>query len=140
MSSTGNTIGGALSGAGNLISGNGQDGIFLDRSGAANNIVQGNYIGTTASGTSGLGNGRAGVGNSGAPGNTIGGTTTGAGNLLSANRDAGIYLFTSGATGNLIQGNTIGTDVTGTLALGNTYEGIYAESAPTNTIEIGRAS
>ena len=46
----------------------------------------------------------------------------------------GIFLFTSGATGNLIQGNTIGTDLTGTLALGNTYEGIYLERAPTNTI------
>ncbi len=134
IQSPGNSVGAALSGAGNLISGNAKDGIFLDGSGAANNFVQGNYIGTTASGTTGLGNGRAGVGDSGAPGNTIGGTTTGAGNLLSANGDAGIYLFTSGATGNLIQGNTIGTDVTGTLALGNTYEGIYAESAPSNTI------
>ena len=54
--------------------------------------------------------------------------------LLSANGDAGIYLIASGATGNLIQGNNIGTDVTGTLALGNTYEGIYAERAPSNTI------
>ena len=134
IQSPGNSVGAALSGAGNLISGNAKDGIFLDGSGAVNNLVQGNYIGTTASGTTGLGNGRAGVGDSGAPGNTIGGTTTGAGNLLSANGDAGIYLFTSGATGNLIQGNTIGTDVTGTLALGNTYEGIYAESAPSNTI------
>ena len=119
------------SGAGNLISGNGQDGILLDGAGAANNVVQGNLIGTVASGTTGLGNGRAGVGVSGAPANTIGGTAAGAGNLLSANGDAGIYLIASGATGNLIQGNTIGTDVTGTLALGNTYEGIYARSAPT---------
>jgi parallel beta-helix repeat protein len=132
--SPGNTIGGILGGAGNLISGNGHDGIFLDGSSAANNVVQGNLIGTTASGTTGLGNGRAGVGVSGAPGNTIGGTTAGAGNLLSANGDAGIYLITSGATGNLIQGNTIGTDVAGTLALANFYEGIYAERAPSNTI------
>ena len=134
IQSPGNTIGGVQNGAGNLISGNGQDGVFLDGSSAANNFVQGNFIGTVASGITGLGNGRAGVGVSGAPGNTIGGTTAGAGNLLSANGDAGIYLITSGATGNLIQGNTIGTDVTGTLALGNTYEGIYAERAPGNTV------
>ena len=57
-----------------------------------------------------------------------------AGNLISANGDAGIYLIASGATGNLIQGNTIGTDMTGTLALGNTLEGIYLERAPSNTI------
>ncbi len=132
--SSGNTIGGVATGAGNLLSANGQDGIFLDGAGAANNIVQGNLIGTVADGTSGLGNGRAGIGISGAPGNTIGGTAANAGNLLSANGDAGIFLITSGATGNLIQGNTIGTDLTGTVALGNTFEGIYVERAPTNTI------
>ena len=138
IQSPANTIGGVQSGAGNLISGNGQDGIFLDGATAANNFVQGNFIGTVASGTTGLGNGRGGVGVSGAPGNTIGGTTSGAGNLISANANAvgqsGIWLFTSGATGNLIQGNKIGTDVTGTLALGNAHEGIYLESAPANTI------
>ena len=85
IQSPGNTVGGAVSGAGNLISGNGQDGIFLDGASAANNLVQGNYIGTAASGTTGLGNGGGGVGVSGAPGNTIGGTVAGAGNLISAN-------------------------------------------------------
>jgi titin len=138
IQSPGNTVGGALSGAGNLVSGNGQDGVFLDGAGAANNFVQGNYIGTVASGTAGLGNSRGGVGISGAPGNTIGGTTAGAGNLISANANAGgqsgIWLFTSGATGNVIQGNKIGTDVTGTLRLGNTHEGIYIEGALSNTI------
>jgi titin len=138
IQSSGNTIGGILTGAGNLISGNGQDGIFLDGASAANNLVQGNFIGTVASGTSGLGNGRGGVGISGAPGNTIGGTASSAGNVISANANAagqsGIWLFTSGAAGNLIQGNKIGTDVTGTQPLGNTYEGIYLDSAPSNTI------
>jgi len=132
--SPGNTIGGSITGAGNVISFNHQDGIFLDGDRAANNVVQGNFIGTIADGTARLGNWRAGIGVSGAPGNIIGGTTINAGNLLSANGDAGIYLFMSGATGNLIQGNTIGTDLTGTVALGNIYEGIYVDSAPTNTI------
>jgi hypothetical protein len=133
--SSGNTVGGSVGGAGNVISGNGQDGIFLDGARASNNVVEGNLIGTIASGTAGLGNGRGGVGISGAPGNTIGGTAAGAGNLISANgSDAGIWLYTSGATGNVIQGNTIGTDITGTQALGNALEGIYADSAPTNTI------
>ena len=134
IQSSGNIVGGVASGAGNLVSGNVQDGIFLDGSNAVNNVVQGNFIGTAASGASGLGNGRAGVGVSGAPGNTIGGTTAGAGNVLSANGDAGVYLIASGATGNVIQGNLIGTDATGSLALGNSYEGIYAERAPSNTI------
>jgi titin len=129
-----NTIGGTTSGARNIISGNASDGIQVYNATATANSIQGNFIGTTAGGTIGLGNGRAGIGISGAPGNLIGGTTAGAGNLLSANGDAAIYLTTSGATRNLIQGNTIGTDLTGTQPLGNTYEGLYVERAPTNTI------
>jgi len=138
IQSPANTIGGVQSGAGNLISGNGQDGIFLDGASAANNFVQGNFIGTAAGGTSRLGNGRAGVGISGAPGNTIGGSVSGAGNLISGNGNTntqgGMYLIGLGATGNLIQGNKIGSDFTGTLALGNAHEGIYLESAPSNII------
>ena len=134
VQSQGNTIGGVLGAGGNLISGNGQDGVFLDGASAANNTVQGNLVGTSASGTVGLGNGRAGIGIAGAPSNTIGGSISGAGNVLSANGDAGIYLIASGATGNLIQGNTIGADLTGALPLGNTLQGIYIERAPTNVI------
>ncbi|MGD0258843.1 MAG: hypothetical protein ABSD29_03365 [Verrucomicrobiota bacterium] len=132
IQSPGNTVGGALSGAGNLISGNGQAGIFLDGSNAVANVVQGNYIGTVAGGTTGLGNGGGGVSVLGAPGNIIGGTAAGEGNLISANGGYGIGLFTSGA--NLIQGNTIGTDVTGTSPLANGYDGIAVEGASTNTI------
>lgn len=138
IQSPGNAIGGSAAGAGNLVSGNGQDGIFLDGAGAANNTLQGNLIGTAAGGTAGLMNVHGGVGISGAPANVIGGTTPGAGNLISANAsfsgDAGIYLIGSGATGNVIQGNKLGTDITGNLPLGNTHEGIYLERAPTNTI------
>lgn len=141
IKSQGNTIGGTASGAGNLISGNGQDalnaddGILLDGAGAANNVVQGNFIGTTAGGTSGLGNYWAGIGILGAPANIIGGTASGAGNLISANVNYhGIYLSGSGATGNLIQGNKIGTDITGNVALWSPYQGIYLSGAPTNTI------
>ena len=106
----------------------------MDGSGAANNVVQGNFIGTTASGTNGLGNALAGIDISGAPGNTIGGTTAGAGNLISANGQYGIYLINSGATGNLIQGNQIGMGVNGTSALANLVDGIYVDTASTNTI------
>ena len=48
-----------------------------------------------------------------APGNAIGGTAAGAGNLISANGNAGIYLIGSGTTGNQVQGNKIGSDATG---------------------------
>jgi parallel beta-helix repeat protein len=136
--SAANIIGGVLTGEGNLISGNGENGIFLDGLAASGNLVQGNFVGTSASGTSRLGNGRSGVGISGAPGNTIGGADPGAGNLISGNgipsTEGGMFLMGGSATGNVIQGNKIGTDVTGTLPLGNTHEGIYLESAASNTI------
>ncbi|HOX58683.1 MAG TPA: right-handed parallel beta-helix repeat-containing protein [Candidatus Paceibacterota bacterium] len=136
--SPGNLIGGTASGAGNVISGNTNNGVSLVGNNAVGNLIQGNLIGTTADGKAGLMNVWAGVGISGAPGNLVGGTTPGAGNLISANAvvrgDAGIYLIGAGATRNAIQGNKIGTDITGTLPLGNTHEGIYVENAPSNTI------
>ncbi len=133
-----NTIGGTASGAGNLISGNHSNGVFITGNDAAGNLIQGNFIGTASDGKTGLKNLWAGVGVSHAPGNIIGGTSPGAGNLISANAidsgDAGIYLIGSGATGNVIQGNKLGTDVTGTLPLGNRHEGVYLQNAPSNTI------
>jgi hypothetical protein len=46
-----NTIGGTNSAARNVISGNGGNGIEVNVAGATNNVIQGNYIGTDASGT-----------------------------------------------------------------------------------------
>ncbi|PYJ08553.1 MAG: hypothetical protein DME25_01230 [Verrucomicrobia bacterium] len=129
-----NTIGGLATGARNIISANTNDGIILFNAAASGNLIQGNFIGTAVGGTAGLGNSLAGVGLSDAPGNTIGGTAAGAGNLISANGDAGLFLVGIGASGNQIQGNLIGSDATGTLPLGNALEGIYVERAPTNTI------
>ena len=131
---SGNTIGGTQSGAGNVISGNTTNGIFLISTGAGGNLVQGNYIGTAAGGTNALGNTRAGIGLSDAPGNTIGGAVAGAGNVVSGNGDQGMYLIGTGTTGNVIQGNKIGTDVNGTAGVGNWTIGIYLERALTNLI------
>lgn len=134
IESGGNTVGGTSSGARNLISGNTLDGIRLVGASAVDNFVQGNFIGTGVGGTNALPNGRAGIGISDAPGNTIGGTILGAGNVISANTEAGIYLIGAGATANLLQGNIFGSDVTGALPLGNGFEGIYLESASANII------
>ena len=51
------------------------------------------------------------------PGNTIGGTATGAGNLISGNDGSGLVL--NNANINLILNNSIGTDLSGTAAVGN---------------------
>ena len=138
---SGNTIGGTAAGAGNLISGNAttnQYGIDIDGS-AALNVVQGNYIGTDVTGTVPLGNFR-GIHIGNAPGNTVGGLAAGAGNLISANIGSGILLDGAGGTGTLVQGNLIGTDSTGTAALGNGGDGIHLFAAVADTTIGGTAA
>ncbi|MEI8288912.1 MAG: hypothetical protein WCH99_05520 [Verrucomicrobiota bacterium] len=137
-----NTVGGGVvkgvSGR-NVISGNGQQGIWLSgtNASAAGNIVLGNYIGLDATGTNGLGNGNTGIHIDSSAGNILG-----PGNTISANATAGIYLSgtgtasnsMTGTTSNSIWGNYIGTDASGTAAPANLQVGIYAESVAANTI------
>src|SRR5262249_40528230 len=125
IESPSNSVGGTGTGAGNVISGNTLDGIFLLGASARSNVVQGNWIGTAVGGTTALPNQRAGLGLSDAPGNLIGGVAPGAGNVVSGNANAGIYLVGSGVTANQIQGNIIGANTTGTAALGNALWGLY---------------
>jgi hypothetical protein len=120
-----NVIGGYTSRAGNLISGNEDDGIHIQNVGTIDNQIMGNSIGTNLSGTVPLGNLRSGVSIfGGASSNFIGGVTTGARNLISGNERAGIWLEGAGTTSNTVQGNFIGTDVNGIVALGNLDSGI----------------
>jgi hypothetical protein len=117
-SASGNFIGGISAGAGNLISGNGSYGIATY--GANNNTIQGNYVGTDFSGKNALPYEFAGIALMfGSTGNLVGGTAAGAGNVISANGSYGVYIYFAGTTNNLVQGNIIGADVTGTNALGN---------------------
>ena len=108
------------------------DGIEL--SGSSGNTIEGNYIGTDVSGTADLGNSNVGVLVIGAPNNTIGGTAAGTGNVISGNDQYGVYIYASGATGNQVQGNYIGTDKNGTAALGNSSIGVYIGNVPGNYI------
>ncbi len=131
-----NTIGGSTPGERNVISGNGQNGVWINGSGTTGNTVSGNYIGTIASGITGLGNNYDGVIiSSSAQNNTIGGSTTGERNVISGNGWSGVNINGSNTTDNVVSGNYIGTNVGGTIELGNTYDGvIISSSAQNNTI------
>ncbi len=112
------------------------NGIVLN---SANNIIEGNFIGTDVAGTTDQGNTQDGIRISGAN-NTIGGTLAGARNLISGNNDHGVHITGSGATGNLVQGNLIGTDITGTLDRGNSLDGARIASGAANNTIGGTAS
>ncbi len=123
------TVGGIAVGAGNLLSGNKDYGLFI---GGSQIEVQGNRIGTNAAGTSALPNTFGGVGTGNGASNMIGGTAPGAGNLISGNARYGIRLL--GPGGNQVKGNLIGTDLTGTLPLGNGEIGVSIEGGTSNVV------
>jgi hypothetical protein len=125
LSGSGNTVGGTARGAGNLISGNGRAGVSDGRwsNSTGSNLIEGNLIGTDSSGTVALGNREDGI-DLGTNGDTIGGTTAAARNVISANAQDGINI--TGPSGSeLIEGNDIGTDATGTEPMGNDQFGVY---------------
>ena len=107
-----------------LISANRSIGIYLAGSSASGNAIEGCGIGTNLAETGALGNGTWGVIINDAPGNTVGGSASGAGNVISGNDQGGIAIYGGTSVGDVVQGNKIGTDVTGTLGLGNAYSGI----------------
>jgi titin len=126
----GNTVGGTDPGAGNVISGNTGNAVAFGPPNATGNLILGNYIGVDATGTEALGN-DIGVWVDNVGDNIIGGTASGAGNVISGNRE-GITFWETGATGNLVQGNFIGTNAAGDTAIPNGM-GIPVYS-PGNTI------
>ena len=87
----GDTIGGTVTGAGNLLSGNSY-GLSLYAYDEA--LIEGNMIGTSVSGDAAVPN-EYGVYIRSGTGNTIGGTASGEGNLISGNTHYGIWLFGS---------------------------------------------
>jgi hypothetical protein len=135
LGTQGNIIGGTDAGAGNVISGNAFIGVGIFQPGASGNVVQGNYIGTNATGTAPVGNVYGAAMRFGPRNNTIGGTVITARNIISGNtsnccgttRD-GVLIDSTNLVGdtrnNLVQGNYIGTDVTGTAAIANGMHGV----------------
>lgn len=118
----------------NVISGNELQGIEIWHVGTEDNVVAGNYVGTDVTGTVDLGNGTNGVNIAGgASQNLIG--TNGDGvndsaerNVISGNDQTGVVIRGVGSDGNVVAGNYVGTDVTGTVALGNGTASLAAQS------------
>jgi uncharacterized repeat protein (TIGR01451 family) len=116
--SPGNTIGGTTPADRNVISGNTGNGIDFEESTGATTgpVIRGNFIGTDATGLKALGNGGAGINMVGFNGATIGGTAAGDRNVIAASGGFGIGGVFNHA---VIQGNFIGTGITGNAALFN---------------------
>src|SRR5262249_40519795 len=107
----------------NIISGNSGDGILITGTGTDNNTIAGNYIGIDAAGLSAPANQNGIVISDGASGTVIGGTR----NVISGNTFDGILL--DGDSNTVVQGNYIGTDVTGLAPLANSSIGISIQNA-----------
>ncbi len=138
-----NLIGGTEKGARNVISGNGDNGVWIQGTGsnkASGNKVQRNFIGLAADGKSPLGNRGFGVKIREASGNLIGGPDTTARNIISANGNEGSPRFgvhieyDDSPEGNTVQGNFIGTDSTGTADVGNISAGVFILHSANNKI------
>lgn len=147
-----NSIGGTATGAGNVISGNGGsfssgvNGITITGTTATGNSVLGNIIGLNASGSAALANSGDGVLIENASSSIIGGTSAGARNIISGNEASDFFFASAGVhiqgSANLctIQGNYIGTDITGSVAIGNSISGIEINEDARNTTVGGSAA
>jgi len=127
-----NTIGGTISGEGNLISGNGT-GITLN---TPSNLVIGNIIGPQKDGTTFIAVGQS-IGISvNSSSNTIGGSAAAERNIISGNTSYGIYMSSSSASGNSIKGNYIGISSDGNTQVASNVQvfGIYFNGGSTNTV------
>ena len=120
---------------GNLISGNGRNGVLID-TGSRGNMLNGNFIGTTASGDGALGNGGNGVWIAGAPGNSLVGCKFVNNpfvyyNVISGNRANGLRVTSSNDV--TVQGNFFGVGANNTTIVKNRLDGILVDGTSVNT-------
>jgi parallel beta-helix repeat protein len=120
---------------GNLISGNGGNGVLIN-AGSLDNALNGNFIGTTASGDGALGNAGNGVWIDGAPGNSLVGCKFVNNpfvyyNVVSGNRQNGLRITSSANV--TVQGNFFGAGANNTAIVKNRLDGILVDGSSVNT-------
>lgn len=114
----------------NVISGNAAEGVAIFADG---NVLKKNWIGPSSIGGSGWGNHKAGIFIFAADNTIIGGTDADR-NVISGNWDGGISLG-GGSAGTRVQGNYIGTNTAGLVALTNDGRGgVDCDNAPSTTV------
>ena len=123
-----------------IISGFGGSGVDISGATAFNNTLQGNYLGTDATGTLKTGNGTsvlqsAGVRIAGgAHDNLIGGPGTAARNIIAGNTFDGVLITGAGSDNNRVQSNFLGTVANGTSALANGAAGVHLDGGAQNNL------
>ena len=105
------------------------NGIQVD--GVAGTVIQSNYLGLNGSG--GAAADGTGIVLTGSTATIVGGSASSDRNIVSGNTTGGIRIE-SGATGNSIEGNYIGTNVTGDSSASNSGYGIEITASPSNVI------
>jgi len=127
--SAGSVVGGSIAGAGNVIGNWGTNAIQIVTDGV---VVQGNLIGTDATGTHMLNTNGGQIGINvalpAAASAIIGGSVAAAGNTISSAHGSGIFLQGAADSTTTILGNRIGTDVTGILPFPNSQSGVCIQS------------
>ncbi|HBW19401.1 MAG TPA: hypothetical protein DEH11_10510 [Actinobacteria bacterium] len=120
---------------GNLISGNGGNGLLID-DGSRLNVLNGNFVGTTADGDGIIGNGGNGVWIDRAGSNSLTGCRFVNNpfvyyNVLSGNGENGLRITNSGGT--IVQGNFFGIGANNTTIVANRLDGIRVDGSSANT-------
>ncbi len=101
---------------------------------STDNTVEGSYLGTNAAGTAAGSQSMAYGIIVTAADNTIGGAIAADFNVISGNTTNGVEITGTGATGDVVAGNDIGTNVAGAAALGNGIGVVIDAGASANTI------
>jgi hypothetical protein len=120
---------------GNLVSGNRANGIMID-AGSDRNVLNGNFVGTSADGNAAIGNGGNGVWIAGADNNSLVGCQFVNNpfvyyNVLSGNGANGLRI--TNADNTVVQGNFFGAGADNSTVVGNRLDGILVEGTSANT-------